>query len=665
MAQMGPYALRDIGRRHRGFVRKVASFPLLAQRSGRQRRRSAAIVDLPDVPRRFIPPLLVSEDASLTAAEAMGVVALEIPAATAQRELASAASQLEDVVGEESAAARSPDQPMGLALAHGAHGQRKRRDPGKTITPAIAEVADATPQPPSLGAGEPAHPEPVDAGAEADVVVSDRERPGAVERTPPITVTQAAHPEERREAGVRPPARTGRGRRGTAPETPAHTLPGTGVPAEPEPPIAPEGDAAASAGGPLTADRRDSLAEAVPDRAELPRSADESLPAHEQPDVDMLATQRAPRHELATEMDPADLFAPVASDRSPATWHARLVEAAERDPAKAGSAATATRGREPQRPPAMRAAGGIVAHTAPPRTEPLAETTRRFLAPLVGLDPSTTRVHRDSAAEAVASAYHADALSAGDDIFVSTRFAADNPESAGLLAHELTHVARGREPGFVPPVTREAHVLLSAQDTTPTAGLAEPQAPEQDTVTWAPSTDDETLATLAEARVTALARTQTEAPLSLQPHEIRMPRSARPAAPALSSAASMPQRAEARDPWGGLPAPWEPLPEWLTSVPDDAVETALESSAITSGLGMPRPYAPPASAGADAPSAATAPVVHRAAADRTVPDASASGVGDVPAAGQHGEPTPDLEALAQQVHAVLKRRLAAERRREG
>jgi hypothetical protein len=32
---------------------------------------------------------------------------------------------------------------------------------------------------------------------------------------------------------------------------------------------------------------------------------------------------------------------------------------------------------------------------------------------------------------------------------------------------------------------------------------------------------------------------------------------------------------------------------------------------------------------------------------------------------QGGAPEPDLDALAQQVHAILKRRLAAERRRFG
>jgi hypothetical protein len=55
--------------------------------------------------------------------------------------------------------------------------------------------------------------------------------------------------------------------------------------------------------------------------------------------------------------------------------------------------------------------------------------------------------------------------------------------------------------------------------------------------------------------------------------------------------------------------------------------------------------------------------VLRAAADREVEE-TAPAASPAPAQGPES-PAPDLDALARQVYDVLKRRLAAERRREG
>jgi len=89
--------------------------------------------------------------------------------------------------------------------------------------------------------------------------------------------------------------------------------------------------------------------------------------------------------------------------------------------------------------------------------------------------------------------------------------------------------------------------------------------------------------------------------------------------------------------WGGLPAPWEPLP-----IAD---------------------FAPPAVTAA-APAFADAPPVHFAEHDRAPVDTPAAAAS--PASHPHEpSPPPDLDALARSVYDVLKRRLAAERRREG
>jgi hypothetical protein len=72
------------------------------------------------------------------------------------------------------------------------------------------------------------------------------------------------------------------------------------------------------------------------------------------------------------------------------------------------------------------------------------------------------------------------------------------------------------------------------------------------------------------------------------------------------------------------------------------------------------PDAAPTAAPSSAGGAGVA--VHRAALDR--PEAE-SGDHAPPSASDAGRPQPDLDTLARQVYAVLRRRLAAERRREG
>ncbi|PDV98953.1 hypothetical protein CJ255_21800 [Candidatus Viridilinea mediisalina] len=78
---------------------------------------------------------------------------------------------------------------------------------------------------------------------------------------------------------------------------------------------------------------------------------------------------------------------------------------------------------------------------------PLRETTRRFLAPIVGLDPATVPIYRGAEAAQLAAAYDAEALTVDGAVFLGPGYAEDTPESLGLLAHELTHVAENREQG--------------------------------------------------------------------------------------------------------------------------------------------------------------------------------------------------------------------------
>ena len=82
-------------------------------------------------------------------------------------------------------------------------------------------------------------------------------------------------------------------------------------------------------------------------------------------------------------------------------------------------------------------------HQAPPPAQPpspLPESTRRFLRPLVGIDPIVAHVHTAAAGQLPVGV---DAATVGRDVLIAPGRGGDSPEALGLLAHELTHVAQG------------------------------------------------------------------------------------------------------------------------------------------------------------------------------------------------------------------------------
>jgi hypothetical protein len=148
-------------------------------------------------------------------------------------------------------------------------------------------------------------------------------------------------------------------------------------------------------------------------------------------------------------------------------------------------------------------------------------------------------------------------------------------------------------------------------------------------------------------------------------------------------------QAQPTDPWGGLPAPWQPLPAWLTS--PNAFVTTVDTAGLNnghgdatagggndagaSGSGLGATGAGASSGGGGGASSggggtggpggtsgggAGGGAAHFAEIDRAV---------DVPPAQHTAAPAgpapvePDLDALAHQVYTILKRRLASERRR--
>ena len=75
--------------------------------------------------------------------------------------------------------------------------------------------------------------------------------------------------------------------------------------------------------------------------------------------------------------------------------------------------------------------------------ELLAQTLRERLRPHLKFDPSIARIHRNAAASSAARELSAEAFTIGPDIFFGEgRYAPENREGYGLLAHEMTHVGQ-------------------------------------------------------------------------------------------------------------------------------------------------------------------------------------------------------------------------------
>lgn len=261
---------------------------------------------------------------------------------------------------------------------------------------------------------------------------------------------------------------------------------------------------------------------------------------------------------------------------------------------------------------------------------------RRFVKPLVGVDPADVQFKRGAQAQNVLDTARADALTVGDSVLL-TSSATDlsSPETIGLIAHELTHVARSRKPRYVPPVLQE-----SGQD--------DLQAPSP-----LFTGDDEPLARHVEGTVREMARGKM---------------------PAMQNAVASPEierSEEVRAPWGDLPAPWEPFPSWARwpeAIPqrgdssDSGAGMADFDFGYASTLPSPASSAPSVSDSAGSTESSGASPVQPAERDRLQTDRDGTDTSEK-SGDQRGAPPPDLDILAQQVHEILKRRLAAERRR--
>lgn len=358
---------------------------------------------------------------------------------------------------------------------------------------------------------------------------------------------------------------------------------------------------------------------------------------------DPAAVQQAPGLPPLSGVDSqkaetAELFAPdLRSDRSPASWASRL--------GAAGRVTGAGKTEATQRPTRAGVPGpGLDAHPAA-----VSAPARKFLGSRVGLDPATVAVVTGPAVTTALAEMNAEAAAFDNAILVGPRATSDEPRQLGLLAHELVHVARRRQPRFVPPI-------LSAHP-----GGTQPQRSGLE--------DEEHTARAVEVAVGHAAMLSAEARSGVAPVAART----EPTAPT-------PSTGEVPGTWGGLPAPWEPMPEWTdaplsSEAEQEAARTRAASApnhgqipAIGAREADPHPTLTGAMNRVEVSPQFGAPHTPTLTGRSAVPSAPRLAARDrssEPLAGAEArqtEPTPDIENLARQVYGVLRRRIAAERR---
>jgi hypothetical protein len=278
---------------------------------------------------------------------------------------------------------------------------------------------------------------------------------------------------------------------------------------------------------------------------------------------------------------------------------------------------------------------------------PLPEDTRRFLEPLVGINPDTVRIYQGALANQVAVEHNADAVTVGEDVFVGAGHESGDSAAVGLLAHELTHVARRRDANYVPPTAPSEAAAPRGEEAL--AGAVEAQvlqtarAAEQRRAELPPGSPPGLSLPGPSARQDTATTAWASVPVPSAPHLIQP---------------EQPRQGPQPNSWGSLPAPWEPLPDWMSAPPPaPAGQPGGNGASASPGASAPAGLPP------SAPSVGgVAPMVQLAEVGRSVESSTAPATTEG-AAPDQSSPQPDLDVLARQVYSMLKQRLAAERRR--
>ncbi len=452
-----------------------------------------------------------------------------------------------------------------------------------------------------------------------------------------------------------------------------------------------------------------------PERGEADRSkARSSTPISKPPALSarMSKTEQARERELGAQTEADALFAPDSTkNRSPQEWFALLTRAEEEPVGTDLSRPQAD--VVPQQVPqadSSRPSAPIINIDATER-EPLSQRARRFLRPLLPIEPEQVRVYHGPQAAKVAAEQQADAVAQGDTIALGAGHPSDTPETLALLAHEMTHVARQRDTRFVPPVANKqsdnrqgsnrqidrtqgdrkgrpynddgqnaqriivgatlAVALPLARPTQPATGMAQPATGMAQPATGMaqPATGmaqpamgvARTLANIVNSADEETLARQVEQEAYWQAQDKQDARNVQGKQEGMV--------ADTLD-WRGLPAPWEPLPDWLLPIPLSTPQMPAPSGLIpnvpqTIPVHTQNVVGNPASTtvgtGIGTQSSATSSI-QRAGRERSPLLEKPAGMQEMlPQPPQ--TPEPDLDELARQVYNVLKRRLSVEQRR--
>jgi hypothetical protein len=218
-----------------------------------------------------------------------------------------------------------------------------------------------------------------------------------------------------------------------------------------------------------------------------------------------------------------------------------------------------------------------------------------------------------------------------------------------------------------PPATDPQPETPPSQSRTP---AARPHTPPAQQLNLA---DEESLARDVEARVITAASSAADP--AADPFAASAPQdpAAHRAAPVPAPPFGHADEALARDqdPWGGLPAPWQPLPEWLTQATPLATTQAATAppmaaaTAPTGGAAGPSAGAGTAVASGGGVSGGGGAAPQFAESGRSLEPTPVEQAVAAQTSATHAQVQPDIDALAHQVYTILKRRLSAERRRLG
>jgi hypothetical protein len=321
-------------------------------------------------------------------------------------------------------------------------------------------------------------------------------------------------------------------------------------------------------------------------------------------------------------------------------------------------------------------AARAAAATAPPPInagERLTETERAALEPALGVDTREVRVFQGPEESRALASANADAAATGDEIVLGPGIDRRTPAGVGVVAHELTHLVRRRAPWFVPPVARgkaaptkpPAAVGVTPPVSDSASRAAEPPLPRQEGPfeSLSAAEDEEPLAIRVESLVSRAAAAAVVGDSITAADTVFMADNGRPGSRAFG-AQPMPLASSREADFGGLPAPWEPMPSWVTAQPQTVTPPAATHAASVSP-------APAAAISTAAASLATASANSASGSAAVMLAEQGRFLEEPPAVEAHPghddggmQPPPDLDHLARQIYAVMKRRLDAERRRE-